>query len=611
MLLPNFSSTDWLILLLYLLSVLVVGILLRGKIKTGRDFFQAGRALPVWICALAFVAASLGCQEVIAMVAAGARFGFRATLLFSFGAIPALLFAGVYMMPLYYGSGARTVPEYLGLRFDRKTRVLNTCTFSIMTLGSAGVSLYLMARLIESLKIFDPLFYVNGWPHEGIFTFCVLLPAGVVLVYVLLAGLTGAMIGEVLQFLLIAAGFVPMVFAGLNNAGGWDGVKTALPAVSAHSGYLSGAGPSILVWVVLGFVFGVGRWPTDFRTLQTAMAAKNIESARRIPVIAAGFRILIPFVLILPGAIAIGLPTPHSTTVVREENGAIYHEMTVVPLDEAQGQGLVPARVDAATGKPLQDAGGRVLLNYDCATPAMLIHFLPTGLLGLGLTALLASLMSGLAASITALNAVFACDIYGACSKKDADNGRALTVGRWAALGGTVVSIGVACAISGFNGRGLSNVGAFSNVMDTLLLVFALVTAPQLATFLTGMFSRRATGHGAFAGLATGTASALLHYGLTLPADAHAGLQGGWIAGLHRYPGFIAECYWTAIIGFTVNLIVTLVVSVGTQAKPVEQLKGMVYSLTPRPAIAAWWKRPEAMAAAIVLAAIVVGAFFA
>ena len=551
---PNLGSTDWLILLLYLFSVLALGLLLRGKIKTGKDFLQAGRALPGWICAVAFVAASLGIQEVIAMGAAGAQYGFRAALMFSMGAVPALLFAGLIMMPLYFGSGARTVPEYLGLRFDRKTRLLNAITFSVMTLGSAGASLYLIARLLQSLQIFDALFYVNGWPHEVIFTFCVLLSASVVLVYVVLAGLTGAMIGGVLQFLLIAAGLLPMVIAGLKNAGGWSGVKASLPVASPHSAYFSGNFSSIFLWVLLGFVFGAGRWSTDFRILQTAMAAKNIESARRIPLFAAGLRLMIPFLLILPGAIAIGLPTPHSTTVVRDENGAIYHEITVVPADEAQGQGLVPARVDGATGKALLDAGGQVLLNYDRATPEMLAHFLPTGLLGLGLTALLASLMSGLAASITAFDAVFTYDLYEAGIQKNADHRHFVAIGRWAALGGTVVSIGVAFAISGFNGRDFSNVGTLNNVMDALLLVFALVTAPQLATFLMGMFSRRATGHGAFAGLAAGTAAALLHYGFTLPLDARAGLQGGWITVVHRYPGFIAECFWMAIIGFSVNL---------------------------------------------------------
>ncbi len=605
----NLNSTDWLIVLLYLFGVLSIGFLLRASIKTGKDFLEAGRALPTWVCALAFVAASMGIQELIAMGASGARYGFRAGLLFSLGAIPALLFAGICMMPLYYGSGARTVPDYLGLRFDGKTRLLNACTFSVMTLGSGGVSLYLMARLMQSLKIFDPLFYVNGWPHKGIFTFCVLLCAAVVLVYVLLAGLAGAMIGQVLQFLLIAAGFVPVAMMGMKNVGGWNGVKAALPAAYPQSAHLAGIS-SVLLWVLLGLVFGAGRWCTDFRILQTAMAAKNMESARRVPLLAAAIGLLIPFLLILPGALAIGLPTPHSTTVVRDENGAIFHEITVVPPDEAQGQGLVPARVDGKTGKALLDSEGHAQLNYDRATPEMLIHYLPTGLLGLGLAALLASLMSGLAASVTAFNAVFTVDIYEAGIRENAKDGRSLAVGRWAALGGMLIAIGVAYAVSGLGGAAFGSTGAVGDALSALLLVFALVTLPQLATFLMGMFSRRATGHGAFAGLAAGTAAALLHYGLTLPLDARAGLQGGWITVVHRYPGFIAECFWMAIIGFAVNLIVAAAVSASTEAKPAEQLKGTVHWLTPRPAIAAWWKRPEAMAGAIVLAALVIGAFF-
>ncbi len=608
----NLNSTDWLIVLLSLFGVLSVGFLLRANTKTSKDFLEAGRALPTWVCALAFVAASMGFQELIAMGTAGARYGFGAAMLFWFGAIPALLFAGVAMMPLYYGSGARTMPEYLGRRFDRKTRLLNACTFAVMTLGSAGVSLYLMARLMQWLKIFDPLFYVNGWPHEGIFTFCVSLSAAVVLVYVLLAGLAGAMIGQVLQFLLIVAGFVPVAMMGLKNVGGWSGVKAALPAASPYSATHPGAVSSVFLWVLLGLFFGAGRWCTDFRILQMAMAAKNMESARRVPLLAAALRLLIPFLLILPGAIAIGLPTPHSTTVVRDENGAIYHEITVVPPDEAQGRGLVPARVDAATGKPLLDSAGHTQLNYDRATPEMLVHFLPTGLLGLGLAALLASLMSGLAASLTAFNAVFTVDIYETCLGKNASDSRSPAVGRWAALGGMLIVAGVAYTVLGFSGvGGFVDTGAFSDTLGALLLVFALVIAPQLATFLMGMFSRRATGHGAFAGLAAGTAAAVLHYGLTLPVDARAGVQGGWIAIAHRYPGFIAECFWTATIGFTVNLIVASVVSACTEARPAEQLKGMVYWLTPRPAIGAWWKGPEAMAGAIVLAAILLGFFFA
>jgi solute:Na+ symporter, SSS family len=578
-LLPNLNSTDWLIVLLYLFSVLAIGFSLRTNIKTSKDFLQAGRALPSWICALAFIAASLGSQEIVAMGAAGARYGFRAALFFSLGAIPALLFAGVYMMPLYYGSGARTVPEYLGLRFDRKTRLLNACTFAVTTLASAGISLYLMARLFQALEIFDPLFYAYGWPHQGIFTFCVLLSAAVVLVYVLLAGLAGVLVNQVLQFLLIVAGFLPVVVMGLKNIGGWGGLKAALPAAFPHTVYVLGTAPAILAWLLLGFVLGGGRWSTDFRILQAAMAAKNIESARRIPLFAAAVMLFIPFLLILPGAIAIGLPTPQSTTVVREENGVIFHEITVVPPEVAQGLGLVPARLDPSTNRPQLDSSGNVRLNYDRAAPAMLMHFLPTGLLGLGLSALLASLMSGLASSFTALDAVFTCDIYQSFIRKGAGDRHLLAVGRWAALGWTLLTVGAAYAISGFDGFG------FKSVLDALLLVSALAITPQLATILIGMFSRRATGHSAFAGLAAGTAAAVLHYGLTLPAGAEPSLYGGWIAVAHRYPGFIAECFWTAVLGFAVNAAVALAVSLSTKARPEKELGGLVHSLTKQAAV--------------------------
>ncbi|MGC1463208.1 MAG: Na+/galactose cotransporter [Terracidiphilus sp.] len=613
---PNLNSSDWLIFLLYLFSVVAIGFSLRASIKTSKDFLQAGRSLPTWICALAFIAASLGSLEVIGLGAAGARYGFRAALFFSLGAIPALLFVGAFMIPLYLKSGARTVPEYLGLRFDQKTRSLNACIFAVMTLASAGISLYLMARLFEALHIFEPLFYAYGWPHEGIFTFCILLPAAVVLAYVLLAGLAGAMVNQVLQFLIIVAGFVPMVAIGLKNIGGWGGLKAAFPVADPHSASGLSAHTVIPLWLLLGFVLGAGRWCTGFRILQTAMAANSIESARKIPLLAAAVRLFIPFLLILPGAIAISLPTPQNTTIIRNENGAIFHEIKVVSPDAAQGRGLVPARLDAATGKPLLDSAGHVLLNYDRATPEMLMHVLPTGLLGLGLAALLACLMSGLAASFTAFNAVLTGDIYQSCIRKSGSDRHYLAVGRWATLGGTLLSIGAAYAISGFLSgacRGVgdcSNVGAFSSVLDALLLVISLAFAPQLATFLLGMFSKRVTGHGAFAGLAAGSLAALLHHGLTLPVDASVGFHGGWITVVHRYTGFIAQYFWTAILGFTVNLIVATAVSLITDARPEKELEGRVYSLTPKPASAVWWKRPETIAVIILIAATLLGAFF-
>jgi SSS family solute:Na+ symporter len=614
-LLPNLTSTDWLTILLYLFCVLAIGFSYRASIKTSSDFLQAGRTLPTWICAVALIAASLGSQEVIAMGAAGARYGFQAALFFSLGTIPAMLFAALYMMPIYYGSGARSVPEYLRLRFDLKTSLLNACTFAITTITSAGISLYLMARLFQALHVFDPLFYAYGWPRQGVFTFSVLLPAAVVLAYVLFAGLAGAMVNQGVQFLLIVAGFLPMVLIGLKNIGGWAGLNASLPApnllgsnASLHAGVVGTAA----IALTLGFVLTAGRWTTDFRILQAAMAAKNIESARRVPLFAAAVRLLLPFLLILPGVIAIGLPTPHSNTVVRNENGAIYHEITVVPAEVAAGRGLVPARLDPATGQPQLDAAGHTILDYDRSTPNMLMHFLPTSLLGLGLAALLASLMSGLAAGVTAFNTVFTFDFYQPFIRKNAVDKHYLAVARWAAVAAILLSIGTAYALTGFSNTGTHDV-AFNGILYLLLLVFSLVNAPQLATFLLGMFTKRATGLGAFAGLAAGTAAALLHHGLTLSIDAQPGLYGGWIAVVHRYPGVIAQCFATAILAFTVNLIVASAVSLCTKPRPEPELKNLVHSLSARPGVSTLpkWKRPEAIAVAILLAAIALGLFFA
>ncbi len=572
---PTLTSTDWLILLLYFFSVLAIGFSLRTNIKSSADFLQAGRSLPTWICALAFIAVSLGSQELIAMGAAGAQFGFKTAFFFSLGAIPAMLFAGVYMVPLYYGSGARSVPEYLYLRFDQKTRLLNAVTFVIATVATAGISLYLMARLFQALHIFDPLFFSYGWPRQGIFTFGVLLPAVFVLAYVLFAGLAGAIINQALQFVLIVAGLLPMVLMGLNNIGGWSGLNAALPTAFSQDARALNSHSIVLVFL-LGFVLTASHWTTDFRLLQTAMAAKCKESAGRIPLFAAAARLFLPFLLVLPGVIAIALPTPQSTTIIRNENGAIYHEITVVPREAAEGRGLVPARLDPASGNPLVDGAGHTQLNYDRATPSMMAHFLPTGLLGLGLAALLASLMSGLAACVTAFNTVFTYDIYQSCIRKSAEDKHYLTVARWTTLAAILLSIAAAYAVSAFNTT------ALNSSLAALLLVFSIASAPQLATFLLGMFWRRATAHGAFAGLAAGTATALLHHALTLPIAANPGLQGGWIAIVHRYPGVIAQCFWTATLAIAVNLIVTVVVSVLTPARPAAELKALVHHASPK-----------------------------
>jgi solute:Na+ symporter, SSS family len=479
-----------------------------------------------------------------------------------------------------------------------------------MTVFSSGISMYAMARLIQALHVFDRLFMAMGWPSDGIFTFSIVLSAVIVLAYIFLGGLTSAIYNEVLQFFLIVAGFLPLVLIGLRGIGGYAGLKASLPAAYMHAwkgvahSNTNPMGIEIIgLGMGLGFVLSFGYWCTDFLVIQRAMATDNVESARRVPLIAAVPKMFFPFLVILPGLIAIGLPTPHTTTVIsKSADGAIYHEITVVPEQVAEGKGLVPAKVNPVTGKAMLTASGQPLLDYDLATPNMLLHFFPTGILGLGLTALLASFMSGMAGNVTAFNTVFTYDLYQSYIYKNGSDRHYMSVGRWATVGGIALSIATAYAAINFN-----------NIMDTLQLVFSFVNAPLFATFLLGMFWKRATGHGAFAGLVAGTTAAILHHGLTLPIEALPGIHGGWITVLHYYPSDMAQNFWTAIFAFSTNFIVTVLVSYCTKAKPEAELVGLVHSMTPkppRPANELWWQRPETLAVGILLAVVVLNIIF-
>ncbi len=604
------TSVDWLIMVLYFVFVLGIGFALKRYMKTSKDFFQAGRALPAWICGLAFISANLGAQEVIGMGASGAKYGLETAHFYGIGAIPAMIFVGIFMMPFYYGSKARSVPEFLRLRFDEKTRALNACSFAVMTVFSSGISMYAMARLIQALHVFDSLFRAIGRPPEEIFTFSIVLSAIIVLGYIFLGGLTSAIYNEVLQFFLIIAGFLPLVLLGLKNVGGWAGLKAALPVAYMHEwkGVLHASTNPMGIDIIgigmgLGFVLGSGYWCTDFLVIQTAMASKNMDSARRVPLIAAIPKMLFPFLVILPGLIAIALPTPHSvTSVTTNADGSIVHNIQVVSPEVAEGRGIVPAKINPITGQAMLTASGQPLLDYDMATPNMLLHYFPTGILGLGLTALLASFMSGMAGNVTAFNTVFTYDLYQSYIRKGASDRHYLAVGRWATVGGVLFSIGTAYAAINFN-----------NIMDTLQLVFSFVNAPLFATFLLGMFWKRATGHGAFIGLISGTLAAVIHHGLTLPIEAHPGIHGGWITVIHSYPSDMAQNFYGAIYAFTINFVITVVVSLVTKAKPESELVGLVHSLTPKPPHGhlAWWQRPEALGIAILIGAIALNIFFA
>jgi solute:Na+ symporter, SSS family len=428
-------------------------------------------------------------------------------------------------------------------------------------------------------KLFNLLL---GWS----FDVSIMVSAVIVLSYVLLGGLTSAIYNEVLQFFLIVFGFIPLVWLGLTAVGGWDGLTARLAEVSTARGFPADAytsawsnlgdasqNPVGVEWfglvMGLGFVLSFGYWCTDFLVVQRAMAADSMTAARRTPLIAAVPKMLFPFLVLLPGMIALALSS---------QGGG-------------SGQGLVPPKL-GPNGAPLLDAAGRLVLDYDLATPMLLVNLFPSGMLGLGLTALLASFMSGMAGNVTAFNTVWTYDIYQSHIRKGASDHHYLQMGRIATVGGILLSIAAAYLASAFN-----------NIMDLLQLVFAFVNAPLFATFALGMFWRRATGHGAFAGLLAGTLAAALHHGLSLPAGARPGIKGGFLGLLHTYPSELAQTFWTAIIAWTTCFVVTIIVSLATRPRPDADLRGLVYSLTERPNDQAlpWIRRPWVLAAAVLV----------
>ena len=593
---------DWLIMLLYFVFVLGIGFALKRFMKTSNDFFLAGRSIPAWVCGLAFISANLGAQEVIGMAASGAKYGIATSHFYWVGAIPAMIFVGLFMMPFYYGSRARSVPEYLRLRFDEKTRGFNAISFAMMTIFSSGISMYAMARLLGTLHVFDAPFQQLGLPASWIFHFSILTAAMIVLLYIFLGGLTSAIYNEVLQFFLIVAGFLPLVWLGLKNVGGWEGIRQKLPAAYTHSWAGMGSPETNLLGVEwfglvmgLGFVLSFGYWCTDFLVVQRAMAADSMSSARRTPQIAALPKMVFPFLVILPGLIAVALPRTDVAPA------AVIDSAQPGSAALLAGQGLIPAKIDPATGQVKLDQDGKPELDYDLAIPQMLLHYFPTGILGLGLTALLASFMSGMAGNVTAFNTVWTYDIYQSYIKKGASDAHYLLVGRLTTIFGVAALVLAAYLATEFN-----------NIMDMLQLVFAFVNAPLFATFLLGMFWKRATGHGAFTGLLSGTLAAAMHHGLTISKGALPGIKGGWIAILSTYPSEMAQNFWTAIYAWVTCFLVTIVLSLVTKPRPDAELVGLVYSLTEKPQEGhlPWHKKPAVLAVVVAVLTILLNIFF-
>lgn len=572
----HLSAVDWSIIVVYFAFVLSVGYVLRRAARTSGDFLLAGRSLPLWITSLAYISANLGAQEVIGMAASGAKYGVSTAHFYWIGAIPAMVFIGVFMMPFYYGSKARSVPEYLKLRFDEKTRAFNAFTFAVMTIFSSGISMYAMARLLQTLHIVDSLLL------------SVAVSALAVLFYIFTGGLRSAIYNEVLQFFLICAGFLPLVIVGLISVGGWQGIVHSLPPAYTHA-WRGMTNPQQNLFGVdafglvmgLGFVLSFGYWCTDYLVVQRAMAADSEHDARLTPVIAAIPKMFFPFLVIAPGIIAIAL-TP----------GAISHA--------GGAAGLIPVQL-SPSGMPVLDSYGHPVYDFNMALPALMLHYFPIGLLGVGLTALLASFMSGMAGNVTAFNSVFTSDIYEPYIRKGASDRHYLAVGRWTTVGGIALSVLAAYMAAQFN-----------NIMDVLQLVFAFVNAPLFATFLLGMFWKRATGHGAFAGLIGGTIAAALHHGLTLPAGDSIGIKGGWLAIMHVYPSEMAQNFYTAIVAWTACFAITILVSLVTKPRDERELVGLVSSLTRRQPLRdlPWYRRPAVLGAVVLAGCIVLNVVF-
>jgi SSS family solute:Na+ symporter len=565
---------DYSIMLVYFFFVLGIGWALKKYMKNATAFLEAGRSLPAWVTGLAFISTNLGALEVMGMTGSGLKYGMLTTHFYWVGAIPAMVFLALFMMPFYYGSKARSVPEYLKLRYDEKTRGLNAILFAVMTILASGISMYALAILMEK---------VLGWN----FHLSLLLSAGIVLGYTYLGGLSSAIYNEVLQFFIIVIGLFPLIILSMKDLGGWSGLQDSLAPIVTGKGFApdtwtttwkytahATSNPMGVEWYGiffgLGFVLSFGYWCTNFLIVQRAMAAESKSAALKTPLIGAIPKMFIPFLIIVPGIAAL---------VLMNTPGKGF----ALPLNE-QGQPI-----------------------YDYTIIMLLKQYLPAGALGLGVTALLASFMSGMAGNVSAFNTVWTYDIYQSylrkpTGNKEADDQHYLRMGRYATIFGVVVSIAAAYIAS-----------LFGNIMDFLQTIFSMINAPLFAVIFLGMFWKRTTGHAAFSGLLGGFLIALLHHGLTAPVGAATLFKGGWLGVIHQYPVEMAQNFWTAIYACSTSTLITVVLSLLTKQKKNEgELTGLVYALTPRYREQGliWYQKPQFLAGIVLLIATVLSILF-
>jgi SSS family solute:Na+ symporter len=533
------GPVDYVILVIYFAFVLGIGLLARNAVSDSIDFFLSGRSLPAWVTGLAFISANLGAVEIMGMSANGAEFGIPTVHYFWVGAIPAMLFLGIVMMPFYYGSKVRSVPEFMFRRFGTGAHLVNAISFALAQLLIAGVNLFLLGSIVHALL---------GWP----LWLALIVAALIVLSYITLGGLSAAIYNEVLQFFVIVASLLPLTLIGLHRVGWWTGLQEKVTQIANEAPASAGVPPAEQqlnswagqaltgfespFWSVVGIVFGLGfvlsfgYWTTNFVEVQRAMASDSISSARKTPVIGAYPKMFVPFITIFPGMIA-----------------AV----------------LVPEIIDLKEGgSPPGGASGEGVAYHDSLLYLMR-DLLPNGLLGLAITGLLAAFMAGMAANVSAFNTVFSYDLWQRYIRKDHEDDYYLRIGRIATVGATVIAIFTALLAS-----------SFSNIMDYLQTLFGFFNAPLFATFIIGMFWRRMTPAAGWTGLVAGTVSAVIV--ALLSEDAFGSLSLGVLPLEGQGAAFVA-----ASTAFVVDGIVSVVVTMGTQPKPASELVGLVYSETP------------------------------
>ncbi len=514
------AFVDWLIIAVYFAFVLGIGLYLRKFTKSDDDFFLAGRKNSSWVAGLAFLSANMGALELLGMTGNTFKYGMYVAHFYWIGAVPAMLFLAIYMMPFYYSSRIKSVPGYLKLRFDEKTRVLNGISFAVMTLLVSGINLYAMALVLRTFL---------GWNWDV----SMWVSAGTVAAYVTLSGLMSAIFTEIVQFFLIWFGLLLVVILGIVEIGSIQEIFAGIPD-SFNTLWSTSTDPTangmMVTWggivLGLGFVLSFGYWTTDFLVVQRAFSAKDLRAARMTPVIASFFKMALPFIVVLGGLIALVLSN------------------------------------DPGSGFSLLGEGDNI--NYDSALPMLIVRYYPNGLIGLGVTALLAGFMAGQAGNISAFNTVWTYDIYQSVIYKKASKAHLLWMGRVATIAGVLISVATAYWAK-----------SMPTIMDYMQAIFSWVNAPLFATMVLGMFVKWITPNGAFWGLLVGMVSS---FGMWL------GVRFGWIAEsaitMSEVASDMAANFWRAWWAWLICFVVTIVVSFFTKRKDDSELVGLVKGLT-------------------------------